>query len=773
MPPLNEAMFQYKSDISSLTDGQGFVLAQRNKGWAIITSIGKSYTIYDLSNLNTVEKGPEQSDSVRIGAFGRFAVTLSKEGQLAIYSRGAQIVSVELQTRPVQMLSIDTEIYLASPQGIERVSIESSLEGELDTPGQKITVKTEVLEGLVSPKGDKEEIDITHMVQIGQSKLLAIIANQSMLIYNPEKKKTVYCLSCTPFIGATDIAQSVSPSILAVSLPKEVLIIDIKKDQIRQCIPLAGVHSLAFRTDVLGSKELVAATATTLHRIDLEKGLITAKMSLPGCKTSKTNRARTYIRFVPGLPFLVVAQANGIQVFDFRSKMALLKRRAGVVFSQDAVATFFRDTLVVATNEKVYALSLRKETQSKEIANIDAKGEPVAISAAKGHVLVTFKQSVHTLEETVGGLAKKKNLAEVSKQNYLSGSLSACRESAIMIHRESPTEVRVLAMSLRSGFLHSTFTAAEPLASAMDFAGQTIHLLYETQVLSFTTSSGQLSSTITIPACAMGTIISSFRELYYVTCSSTTLYFIQKSGTVLRALSKQEGSPLLVRTTKNSKWVYVLTALDNGQSVLEIFDIETATRLTQLHFPNQPKNILISPNNTSLVVITDRILLYSNTAIIQSTPASTQSLHPGTGIQFEPQVKSRLRLFMDYNRQANSKTELDKLGPLDMLNQENIENLPAANYSADIPIQALLETNCPISKIISYLKEVSDPTTLLTSLTQQLETHYNISEVLINRLLHFRRKDIDLQQAQEAIQQREGTTERLINLYLSVLSLSQ
>ncbi|KAI5171780.1 hypothetical protein NEFER03_1085 [Nematocida sp. LUAm3] len=780
------SMFKYKTVLGSVIEKSKFVIAPRNNAYCIVASNGTFYSVYEIENFSIVERGPKVEAISAIGVFRRYVVTAGEDKKLRLYNRGFEILQKDLPIVPKDILTVEDSIYIIGDSSIFEMKVYVPEKKTVEQAAKEIKIECIEHAELANKR-------IHHVLRVGSSDKISVLADESLMIYCLSAQKVLYSLKCAQIINPKAVASSLSPSIIGVATEKEVLLINIKKDILLQRIPLENVISLDFRRDNISVKELIAATPSKMHIISLEHAAVKEKISFDRGDLQ-------CMQFIGSEPFCVISQKNSLSIMDFRKKPIITKRKAGVILGTASSSLFFGNNLIVSTNEKIYSISLRKESQNKEISKMSCQGEALSLSTSRTSLLSVFSKSLHLLDASVGGLAKKKNRLSIgTNREYRGAVLSFCGRIAAVSLEHTETTSQIFIVSSDAGFIMGEITVPTPIVFSVNSLTKTLSLLYseKVEVYSF---DGTLHTRFSVPLCSCGTIIDERNTKHFLLANEEEFFFINSEGNILRSAKKPKGAALSIKITENLQWIYLVSALKDS-SVLELFDVERGTLLAKNYLDFVPKDYHISPDRLHLLLLTSKdILLYENTAFTLSVQPEA-SIGERKGIFLSSAHKSRMRLLMEYETLGESikkededeevrpafsadlaapdagflvdKENLQSTQPSkhDALNQEKEEESPFSQIES-FSIRALLQENYPISKIIKHLKTSSDPTSLIIEISPYLSSHYDVVEALINRIIYYRRKDIDLEKLSSYFEKREEITESLLSLYLSTLSIS-
>ncbi|KAI5175310.1 hypothetical protein NEFER01_0957 [Nematocida sp. LUAm1] len=780
------SMFKYKTVLGSVIEKSKFVIAPRNNAYCIVASNGTFYSVYEIENFSIVERGPKVEAISAIGVFRRYVVTAGEDKKLRLYNRGFEILQKDLPIVPKDILTVEDSIYIIGDSSIFEMKVYVPEKKTVEQAAKEIKIECIEHAELANKR-------IHHVLRVGSSDKISVLADESLMIYCLSAQKVLYSLKCAQIINLKAVASSLSPSIIGVATEKEVLLINIKKDILLQRIPLENVISLDFRRDNISVKELIAATPSKMHIISLEHAAVKEKISFDRGDLQ-------CMQFIGSEPFCVISQKNSLSIMDFRKKPIITKRKAGVILGTASSSLFFGNNLIVSTNEKIYSISLRKESQNKEISKMSCQGEALSLSTSRTSLLSVFSKSLHLLDASVGGLAKKKNRLSIgTNREYRGAVLSFCGRIAAVSLEHTETTSQIFIVSSDAGFIMGEITVPTPIVFSVNSLTKTLSLLYseKVEVYSF---DGTLHTRFSVPLCSCGTIIDERNTKHFLLANEEEFFFINSEGNILRSAKKTKGAALSIKITENLQWIYLVSALKDS-SVLELFDVERGTLLAKNYLDFVPKDYHISPDRLHLLLLTSKdILLYENTAFTLSVQPEA-SIGERKGIFLSSAHKSRMRLLMEYETLGESikkededeevrpafsadlaapdagflvdKENLQSTQPSkhDALNQEKEEESPFSQIES-FSIRALLQENYPISKIIKHLKTSSDPTSLIIEISPYLSSHYDVVEALINRIIYYRRKDIDLEKLSSYFEKREEITESLLSLYLSTLSIS-
>ncbi|EIJ94981.1 uncharacterized protein NEPG_00506 [Nematocida parisii ERTm1] len=766
-------MFEYKRPISSILDGPRFTIAKIGNTYCVVAAVNNFYTMYGAEKLNTIGMCKEGETIKDICTLDRYVATATGT-TINIYNNGVQIQEIEVGSAIKSFFPCDEYIVAVLNDSVVRIYLNEIEEIEKKQLEYTITKLNNI----------PMHFESVHQLTL-KNKVL-VVAQGKMCIYSVDKDKAIYTLKCTE-IGSpvVDVSCSISAEIIAVCTASDVLVLQLKKDILLQKFSFESIQSLDFRRSGQ-CKDLAVLTEKEVIILCLEQGFVKSrhalKDKLPDAAGEEHMRTA---RYIGSEGYLVISQRNELQILDcHKEKILPLKRRAGVVFGSKQCMGFLKDTLVISTNSRVYTLSLRKDEQLKEISKMCGDGQPVSLSIARDNILACYTKGIYALKETVGGIAQVKGkLGYSTPKDYIECAISFCGNSFALVIKSGDASVKILIASRASGFILGEIEERPYLAISLNNIKKTLTVLHRTEILVYSYNGEVLSkapingslglqeksSAQAEETDAIARIVETRAYKYFVISTQTHVYIISPSGDIIKSVEKKEGAPVQMRVTEDLSWLLLLSSTDGG-SVLEVIDIQSACILSTTLFSYTPRDFLITNDKNQLVVTTDKqVLLFTNTYKIQA--AETEySKAISEGICFSPAHKSRIRLMLMYDTLGEKIDEEEVMAPYTM-QKENTRN-PLFNISNTKEIMdAILDGNHPISSIITYIKEVEDPTSLIIDLVSSLETKYDISDALINRVIHYRRTDLDMERLSGPLKIRENISERLITNYLSVLSL--
>lgn len=769
-------MFEYKRPISSVIDGPRFTVAQIGNIYCIVAGVGNFYKVYGAERLNTLGRSKEDANIESITSLGRYVVTVSGR-TVSIYNQGHKIQHIEIAEEIEDLLAYDEYIVVKTDRSLLRIDIEG-IEGIED---RKIEYKTAEL--LNQP----ERIDSMHRLALNNKQM--IVSQGQVHIYSAAKDRLIYTLRCVSISGrVVDTSLSISPEIVAIATSKDLYIVQIKKDVLLQHFSFDSIQSVDFRRTVL-TKELAVLTEKEVLIICLEQGSVKKRHQLSHNPAVEKQAHKVHTaRYIGTDGYLVISQENELCILDCQhSRIVQVKRRAGVVFGKEQATDFLKDRLIVSTNGRIYSLSLRKEEQLRELSRMNAQGQPVSISIVRDTVIACYSKGIHSLKETVGGLTEtKRRLGNSTPREYSGAVMSFCGNALAVSIKETESRIRILIASRESGFILGEIEESPYLSLSLNNLEKTLTVMHASCVTVYSYGGSVLSNIHTVKTDEpentrykheiKGKIVETRRHKYYVYVSDRNIQIYSRDGAQIKNIEKCKGAPISIRITQDMAWILVMSQQETG-ALLEIVEIESATVLSSLSFNYAPKDFAITEDRSKLVVITDkRILLFANTYKIHSTLHRAEEASC-KGICFSSAHRSRIRLLLGYESLGEKLEEgAEETAVLAPYAAEK-ENTPRTNIlshkaTAVESIQALIDGNYPISQIVAHIKETEDPSALLNDLTNYLETEYDISDALINRVLYYRRKDLSIEKIKDSIRKREEIAERLITTYLSILSMT-
>lgn len=768
------SMFEYKTALAAVVDKGKMAVGERNGTYIFVCAVGPFYNVYDIEKLNIVERGPSISEIECIGILNRYIVTGSQDNKMRIYNKGSVIAEKKINGVPKEILCTESDIYVQIAEKILQIKIADI--NQIEKPDAVKNIKAKELVGIKS-------VQVHKMVRLGVSDKIGIIdTNGVLVIYCTSKQRQIYTVKAYSFIGATDAVSSMYPSILAISLKNEVVIVDVKKDIVLQKIPIEGVVSLDFRKDSLSTKELVAATREELIVVCLQKSAAKKRVECSGAQK---------IRFAGAEPFLAVCMQNELRILSCRSEQPVVcKKRVGVVFGDSVSASFFGKNLLVFTGGRMYSISLRKDTQTKEITQINTEGATLPLSVSGKVVLAACKRSIEVLEETVGGLAvRRRKIAHISSREYIMCAVSFCGRTSVFAVRREKEVMSILIASTESGFFLGQIDVLHAPETLLTMSVNTLHrvvtVVYKCGIVEYAYTGKEVKQIKIAPA-IKACIVDTKTEKFFALATAEEIYVMSKEGSILRKCKKSNGVLLSIRATEDRRWIYALST-EKDSSFIDILDMETGHLLSSINLPFFSRDCLISPDRLSLIILSEKqVLLYSNTSIFFSPPVEpTEGIC--TGITLASKHRSRVRILLDYEQIKEKVNEKrDKLLPFGIEAQENMPACATVQKDKEIDglindskeqvqdlVLSMLSDNYPISSIIESIQQTDMPDLLFSSLVDKLESYYDIADALLNRLIHYRRKDLSLANLQIYSEKRKRISERLVTLYLSALSLSR
>ncbi|KAI5188838.1 hypothetical protein NEMIN01_0206 [Nematocida minor] len=762
-------MFEYKRPISSIIDGPRFTIAQIGNAYCVVAAVGNFYKTYSAEKLSTLGRCREGETIKSITSLGRYVVAAAGT-EIDIYNQGASIQKIDVKEEIKEVLAYEDFLVVKLEKKVIRVDFDEI---------EKIEEKT-VEHTITELSNTPSEMESVHKLEL-KNKLL-IVAQGQLHIYAIDKKRVIYTMKCASISEkVVDVSSSISPEIVAISTAKEVMVVQLKKDVLLQQFAFDGIQSVDFRRSVQ-HKELAVLTEKEVIILCLEQAVAKKRYSLARKKASSTEPSYMHTaRYIGSNGYLIISQKNELQILDCQqSKIALCKRRGGVVFGEHQCSEFLQDTLVVSTNGRVYTLSLRKEEQLKEFSKMNAQGHPTSLAIVRENILACYTKGIHSLKETVGGVTEtKRRLGSGTPKEYIGAVLSFCGNAMALSIKESAAAVKILVASRDSGFILGEIEEKPYLALSINNIKKTLTVLHATHIVVYSYRGEVLSKTEI--SCAeletqeslstgelLGKIVETRAYKYCIVASSSHICIFSGKGEKIKSIAKAEGVPLGIRVSTDLSWILLMTKREQG-AVLEVVDMETCCILSETSFPYVPKDFLITEDKSRLIVTTAKqILLFENTYRMKKVEHGEACVE-SQGITFSSAHKSRIRLLLSYES-FGVKVE-DEGAALYILQKENMENSLSPESSALKSIEALLDGNCPISSIIAHIKETEDPTGLIIDLIAHLETKYDIAEALVNRVLYYRRRDLDMDRLSQPLKTREEITERFIATYLSTLSL--
>ncbi|KAI5149096.1 hypothetical protein NEAUS05_1640 [Nematocida ausubeli] len=768
-------MFEYKQPISSILDGPRFTIAQIGNAYCVVAPVNNFYKVYGAERLNTLGRCKEGERIQEITSLGRYIVTAAGT-RINIYNQGVQIQEIEMGETIKTLFSCNNEYLIAVLDGsVAKIELDEIDEIE----NKKIAHTVKKLRNI------PDHLESVHPLAL-KNKIL-VVAGGVISIYSVEKDRAVYKLKCTEVSGPVlDVSCSISSEIIAVCTSSEVLVLQLKKDILLQTFSFGGIQSVDFRRSSQ-CKELAVLTKNEVIVLCLEQGVVRARHALPeGAQKTAADVGHLHTaRYIGSDGYLVISQYNELQILDcHKEKILSVKRRAGVVFGKSQCSEFLNNTLVISTNNRVYTLSLRKDEQLKEISKVCADGEPVSLSVVRDSIIACYTKGVYALKETVGGVAQvKRNLGYSTPREYIECAMSFCGNSMALAIKTGKKSVKILITSKESGFIFGEIEETPYLAISLNNLKKTLTVLHRTEVVVYTYNGEVVSRhPIQEPLAekdeknadkehVVAKIFESSTYKYFIIATWSRILVINQSGETIKSVAKRAGAPISARVSADLSWLLLLSSAEKG-AVLEVVDIQAACTLSTTFFAHTPRDFLLTHDKSRLVVTTDtQVLLYVNTYSIQAAPAE-QSAVSSQGISFSSAHKSRIRLLMMYDTIGDKVEEEAPMAPY-TVQKENTPPKLSSMQGAKESIEALLDGNYPISSIVAYIKEIEDPSSLVIDLISHLEAKYDIADALINRVLHYRRKDLDMERLSSPLKTREAIAERLIVKYLSTLSLIQ
>ncbi|KAH9386397.1 uncharacterized protein NEMAJ01_1293 [Nematocida major] len=762
-------MFEYKRPIASIIDGPRFTIAQIGNAYCVVAPFNKFYKMYGAEKLNTVGKSKEGAPIQAVTTLNRYVVTAAGT-EISMYNQDELIQKIDLGQPVENVLAYETFLVAQFGGSVARIDLAEMEKIESEEIGFTVTELANL------PEGEKS------MHRLALKNKLLVQAGGSLHIYSINRQTVVHTLKCVALDGpVVDTSNSLSPEIVAVATASTVFILQLKKDTVLQKFSLEGVQSVDFRKS-MHSRELAVLTQTEVCVLCLEEGVVKKRHA---CSESASRAPRAHphtLRYIGENGYIVVSQDNELRIVDaHKNKLFVVKRRAGIVLGKQHRCELLKDALVVSTNSRMYTLSLRKDEQLREFSKIGVEGSPVSISVARESILACYTKGVYSLEETVGGVAeKKRRLAHATPKEYLGAVLSLCGNSMALSVRSGEGAVKIIIASKESGFILGEVNEAPYLALSLNNIKKTLTVLHAGHAVVYSYGGQELSRACLSTGVSggdaghakqpIGKIVETRTQKHYILAAGSHVHIFGEAGERIKSIEKTGGAPEGLRVSEDLAWILVMSSRGSG-AVLEVLDIKSALVISKTDFPYMPRSFLLTKDKSRLVVGTDRqILLFENTYKIlaapkENTPAACM------GISFSRLPKSRIQMLLGYE-ELGIKVESaeDVLVPYTMQKESTMEK-PKAWADAQAGIDALLDENCPISYIIWCIKEAEDPSGLVVDLVQHLEKTYDIADALINRVIHYRRKDLKVHSIAHALKAREEVAERLVVAYMSTLSL--
>ncbi|KAI5190517.1 hypothetical protein NECID01_1023 [Nematocida sp. AWRm77] len=762
------SVFEYKSTVGAIIDRKQFAVGCINNTYCIVAPVSKFYTVYDIERLNVVSRSSEIEEVLCVGIFGRYVITGCADKKVYLSNRGKVLLEVQLEDMPREIVCTRSAIIVLLKKSMVKIEVDLD-SASLENPLEDVHAEAVPLPGL--------EGKVLHKIHLLSGDKVLAVADGALVVYNTKKESVVYTVSSASFSKVLDISVSLSPSIVALSTEKEVVVLDVKKDVVLQRVQIPHCVSIDFRR-TLTDKELAVCTEKEVAVVCLERGVVKKRMPALGS---------AHVRFIGSESYMVLSMPNELRILNCKHKLETVKRRAGIVFGEASVAEFFRGALVVSTNNRVYSMSLRKEEQTKEIshistdASLSCAASPVSLAAKRGRVLVCFEKSLSRLEHTVGGLATtKKSLMHKSARAFLGAELSFCGNLAVVALEHEDGQVQVLCLSAESGFILGDIKEKPCLAMSVNSAAQEVTLVHHEDITVYTLSGAFVSRT-PIPPCKTAFIVDTRTDKYVVSASGKHLCVIKRTGEVIRKIKTTEGEPVRVRTTKDFSWVSLLTKLKKS-TVFEVFDMETGKEVSSMRFApaEEPRDCLITEDKALLAVVTrSRVLLYTNKQIFCTRKEESKKSAVSQGLGFSSPCRTKARLLLEYaqlSKRTEEETQQEML-PYAVVSKENTAGLglgPCAQMqSSEELIASLLDPNYPISSVIEQIKNTPVPEEWVVQLVDRLETEHDIVDALLQTVIQYRRKDLITDSVKKALERREKISEKFVEEYLTVLSLTK
>ncbi|CCK69055.1 rRNA-processing protein UTP21 KNAG_0B06260 [Huiozyma naganishii CBS 8797] len=362
--------------VGNVSNGLPFAVGTLGSTYYIVSSVGKSFQIYDANNLHLLFVSEEETSSSITALAAHFHYVYAAFGNcVGVYKRGIQEFLIELESNTATIRNIcvfGDYMCLSTDENVVYVYKKNSRKDNFSTEFYTKFQITELQGGDI--------VSLKHLATY-LNKLIVVTKN-NILLFNIRSGKLLYTSTDFPDqISAVECAPVLD--ILAVGTTTgEVLMFNVRKGRTIRTLKLttAAVSTISFRTD--GSPHLCVGTSTgDLIFYDLNRK---TRIHVMKGVHSESYGGVTHTSFLNGQPIVVTSGAdNTLKEFVFDPSLSqnegevvvqpprFLRGRGGHSLPPSCIA--FADDeshfiLSASRDRSLWGFSLRKDAQSHELS---------------------------------------------------------------------------------------------------------------------------------------------------------------------------------------------------------------------------------------------------------------------------------------------------------------------------------------------------------------------------------------------------------------------
>lgn len=816
---MRSSIFQYQRPLLQVASGAPFIIESSRSKHHVVSPLTHSYVIYDLERMNVVFKGEESSRIACIETWRDCVVAGTEEGELLFSKRGITFLSVPLGKQPKTLIAFPRFLGVLYADGtVEKIEVEGDVLDGTTAPSAVsrkpltfdfgLAKKEALVEGMHRLEGHSNKA-LLSVRRPGESSRCSVLVH----LLREEVLYRFANMDASPILG---LKSSINPDIVGISYSGGISVFNIKKDKELQRIPIDSPSSFSFRRD--GAKEMAVGRKSELSVFCLETGTV---------KSLKDVGPIAHLEYVGKEGLILVSGPEKLSLWNYRDMAFpyLLKQREGAVAKGSIALSFLRDSVVVATEDKIFHVSLTSEGRNKAINLKKPYGSVLSLSQRRGEVFVHFSNGLFKLEGDGVSADIKKSSFDLLNPNeaYIKVHISDLnRYLGIQVQSGTdPSATKIVVSSSDSGFILGTIEGRDIADFSIDGVEKEVTVIKDgdTPEVHVYTLEGVLKRALSLTFGKenpgkrdgqKGKITSSFirakrsGSYAFLAMASSIFIFGLEDGGLRREVEAVSGEEKLKAFTVSADFRWIVATVEGPLGAftgIKIFDIESSKKISETPFQTAPKHVALSDKKDFLAAASeDRIMLFANTNLIKDIPSPTfsQTARDKSHITFSLCPQSKLRNIVTYeymNRRGKIKEAIkEERIPFPSLmaravavkkKVEEVSNVPTSTAIANekeetevVPLPAreeecsieeMMEPNFPISSIISTIVNTKDPTALLCRLIERIRDSYDMAEVLINRVLYHRYKDIDVTAIPEAVAKRREVSDRLEERYFRVL----
>lgn len=773
-------MFQYQRTLSQVTSEKPFVVQTKTNKHYIVAPLTHAHALYDAERMNLVFRGEESSRVHALGAFGDHVVTGTEDKEVRFSHRGRTVAVVGVGDVPSQILAFHEYIVVVCRDGsMHKLEVSAPASPPVQAGHLEVRCRKLEIQGIEKP------VEYAYKPEGYIDKILLSV-DGSLVLANARKERTLCEL--TSWRGVVrEVKESPHPEIIGIAHEGGVAILNIKKDQEVLSIEARGARTIAFRRD--GEKELAVGTRGELVIFCLEAGTV---------KSRKKMEEIHHMEYLGEEAVLLVSTPNNLSLWHYKDaeRPYLLKEREGITVrgSEGVASSFMGDRVVLATKDKVFHVSLRRDEQCKRMLLNGDYGDVKGISARKRQLFVHYAHGLLQLEQISTDLRKKSRLRSINRE-YEKVRVSDCGKfMGILVGGAGETKTLLLS-SAESGFIVGEIEVRGLLEFSLNSISREVTVVTSDSVLVYGMDGKARRELQLRPAVLSGAIsCAHIREQrhsdYILIGTKEEVVVLKRDGVVCRrirmAASAGEAISHLA-PTEDFRWIVATVTSGSGSSV-RIADVETSKLISDLPLGFVPRSTAISRDKSKLVVVSgDRVMLYYNTHVFRSPAAPADAgcspaADLSSTVMFSGAPMGRLRNIVMYeyllrrNRVDGEEREGTRIPFAALLRpgEHSPESAHGQDAAESITMEEAMDPNCPVGSIISYIKRAPSPAKLFAACVGELRGRYDVAEVLLNRVLYYRHKPlmeaIWAKETCELAEERERISGELVEDYLRVMS---